>query len=122
MDKRPGNNKTETGKMGEDYARQWLREQGYEVLAQNWRYSHYEIDLIAAKAGDLHFVEVKTLWNFLGIHPEEKVKRRKLQFLKRAAEFYLYANPHWKHIQFDVISVTLFPDRQPEIFYIADVF
>ena len=49
----------ELGKDGEEMAARWLENKGYEILHRNWRHSHYEIDIVAAKASFLHFVEVK---------------------------------------------------------------
>ncbi|HRN47849.1 MAG TPA: YraN family protein, partial [Niabella sp.] len=48
------------GKTGEELAVQYFITRGYEILNQNWRFSHYEIDLIAKKNNKLHFIEVKT--------------------------------------------------------------
>ena len=49
----------ELGKDAEEMAVRWLMKQGFEILHRNWRYSHYEIDIIARREGKLHIVEVK---------------------------------------------------------------
>ena len=51
----------QVGKTGENLAANFLEKQGYEILHKNWRYSYYEIDIVAKKGKKLHFVEVKTL-------------------------------------------------------------
>ena len=55
------------GKWGEDVAVNDLQENGFEILARNWRHEHKEIDIIAQREGKLYFVEVKTrhgeAWN-----------------------------------------------------------
>lgn len=54
----PFNNQA-TGKMGETLAVSYLELTGYQLLERNWRHGRVEIDLIACKAGTLHFIEVK---------------------------------------------------------------
>ena len=50
----------ETGRAGEEAAREFLRKAGYGICAMNWRSGPYEIDIIARKGDVLHIVEVKT--------------------------------------------------------------
>lgn len=110
-----------TGKKGEDAAADYLVKHGYEILARNWRYRRSEVDAIASKEKMLHFFEVKTRsTNYL--LPEESVGGKKLRKMKEAAEEYLYQNPQWKMIQFNILSITLQPDGSVEFFLIEDVF
>jgi putative endonuclease len=53
------NNKT-LGKIGEDYATQFLRKNGYAVLRRNWRCALGEIDIVAQEKDFIAFVEIKT--------------------------------------------------------------
>ncbi len=114
--------KNQTGIEGERIALGWLRGQGFQVLAQNWRHGRLEIDIIASQNGILHFVEVKTLWGFMGLHPEVHVTKTKIKNLKTAAAEYLYHHPQWQKIRFDVIAVTLSKEKEPEIFHIPDIY
>ena len=50
----------DTGFFGETKAAAFLISKGYSILYRNWRYKHLELDIIAAKDGLLHIVEVKT--------------------------------------------------------------
>ena len=49
------------GKEAEQMAVSYLTTKGYEILHCNWRYSHYEIDIIAIKNELLRIIEVKSL-------------------------------------------------------------
>jgi putative endonuclease len=90
------------------------------IIAQNWRYKHLEIDIIASKDQQLHIVEVKTRSNIEFGYPEQFIGKQKFQFLKNAAAIYQYQNPHWRNIQFDVIAITLIEPM--EILFLEDVF
>lgn len=47
------------GKKGEDAACAYLERKGYVICRRNYRCRYGEIDIIAAKGGELSFVEVK---------------------------------------------------------------
>lgn len=110
-----------TGKKGEELANAYLLNKGYDIIEINWRYSHWELDIIAIKNNVLHFVEVKTRRSFSFGFPEDKVTNKKIHYLRSAAEQYLYLHPQWKRIQFDVLSITIFPDESIDYFLIEDV-
>lgn len=110
------------GKEGEALALQYLRKNDFEILHCNWRYLKYEIDIIAEKENKLHIFEVKTRHYFPGAYPEESVSKKKFGFLKKAAEEFLYKHSGYRHIQFNVLSITFHKTQDPEIFLIEDVF
>src|SRR5215204_6186544 len=110
------------GKEGEALALAFLRKNDFEILHCNWRYSRYEIDIIAKKQSMLHIIEVKTRHYFPGAFPEESVTKKKFNFLKKAAEEFLYHHPEYKHIQFNILSIIYFKNKEPEFFLIRDVF
>ena len=111
-----------TGNTGEALAAIYLSENGYHILHQNWRHARWEIDIIANKNSILHFVEVKTRRTLKFGHPEEQVNKKKIQNLINAAEAYLYQQPQWKRIQFDILSITLLKDEPAAYFLIEDVY
>ena len=111
-----------TGNKGELIAEAYLIEKNYTIIAKNWRHKHLEIDIIASINKRLHFVEVKTRTNTKFGLPEESISQAKMNHLKKAAEAYLYQNPEWLKIQFDVIAITLKKNEPEEIFMIEDVF
>ena len=110
-----------TGLLGEQLAIEYLSNQGYLPIEKNWRYSHWEVDIIASKQDTLHFIEVKTrrTKNF-GL-PEEQVSRKKMQNLINAAEEYLHQHPEWKRIQFDILAISILKNKPIEYFLIEDV-
>ena len=112
----------QVGKEGEQLALAWLRKNEFEILHCNWRYSRYEIDIIAKKNDLLHIIEVKCRNYFPGAYPEESVTKKKFKFLLNAADEYLYQHPEYKHVQFDILSITLHKNDEPEYFLIEDVY
>jgi putative endonuclease len=87
------------GKNGEALAVLRLINNSYEILYQNWRHSHFEVDIIAHKNKVLHFIEVKARRSNQFGHPEESIDKKKIQNLMKAAEEFLYQFPEWKRIQ-----------------------
>lgn len=78
-----------TGRLGEERALSWLREAGYEIVARNWRTGCYELDLVARRGGELHFIEVKTRREGSLVPPDRTLNRQKRRALRRAAEAFL---------------------------------
>jgi putative endonuclease len=112
-----------TGNFGEVLAQHYFEQAGYEILAVNWRFSHWEIDIIAHKNAVLHFIEVKTRRTKHFGQPEESVTNKKMKHLISAAEQYLYEHPQWKRIQFDLLAITLLKDgANPAFFLIEDIY
>ena len=111
----------ELGKAGEEQATAWLVAKGYTILHRNWRYSHYEIDIIAQKGKKTHFVEVKCRSTDRFGYPEESVTRKKFKHLQRAADEYLYQHPDIKWIQYDVLAIVITP-KNTSYFLLEDVF
>ena len=110
------------GAEGENLADEWLKQKGYEILHRNWRHSHYEIDLIATKNNWLHIVEVKCRNASPFGCPEDSVTKKKFKHLQRAADQFLFLNPGYKWIQYNILSITLHKDKEPDFFLLEDVF
>lgn len=111
-----------TGRTGEKMGADYLQNAGYVILEKNWRYSHCEVDIIAAKNNILHFIEIKTRRSKKFGLPEEKVGRKKMENLIKAAEEYLYLQPQWKRIQFNILSISMIAEMPVEYFFIEDVY
>ncbi len=102
------------GQIGEELAAQYLKKKGYLILERNKKMPGGEIDVIArAPAGELVFVEVKTLveGNSSWLEPEEHVNSAKLTKMRRVAG--LYANSNKKLVadgagwRIDVFAIVL---------------
>jgi putative endonuclease len=116
------NRNKDTGNAGENIAADYLITQQFIILERNWRYKHWEVDIIASKGKFLYFVEVKTRSSYRFGMPEESIGNEKMNALKKAAEEYLYQHPEWKYIQFNVIAITMANEEVKEIFMIEDVY
>ena len=112
----------DTGNLGERMASAYCLDKGFRILHQNWRHSNLEVDIIAEKENVLHFIEVKTRRTRKFGHPEDNVDKKKIRHLIDAAEEYLYQNPQWKRIQFDILSITMIANEPVEYFFIEDVY
>ena len=111
-----------TGINGEKMGAEYLTDAGYVILEKNWRHSRSEVDVIASKNNTLHFIEIKTRRSKKFGLPEEKVGRKKMENLINAAEQYLYVQPQWKRIQFDILSISMIGVEPVEYFFIEDVY
>jgi len=109
----------ELGKQGEDLAAQYLKQRGYNILHRNWRFSHYEIDLIAEKDGMLHFFEVKMRSSAGFGMPEESVTAQKRKKLHRAMDEFLFQHPGFRDFRFNVLSILR--DKKVSFYLIQDV-
>jgi putative endonuclease len=110
-----------TGKAGEKMAAEYLSNHGFVILHQNWRFGHWEVDIIASLDDTLHFIEVKTRRTKKFGYPEEDVTKKKVKNLINASEEFLFEYPEWKRIQFDILSINLYRDKDAEFFFIEDV-
>lgn len=99
----------ETGKTGEDLAREELLKRGYKIMETNWRFGHLEVDIIAEHDNCLCIVEVKTRSaNFL-VEPEFAVTKTKQSLLIRAANAFVNYKDIDKEVRFDIVSVIMTP-------------
>ncbi len=112
----------DTGKIGEEIAENYFKENGFEVLHKNWRHKHWEVDLIAFKNGILHFMEVKCRSSKKFGFPEQSVSRKKIQNLMNASVEYVLQYPQYKRVQFNILSINLHNDAEPEFLFIPDIY
>ncbi|MEO8769047.1 MAG: YraN family protein [Ferruginibacter sp.] len=112
----------EKGKLGEQLAVDYFSNLGYEIMYQNWRHRHWEVDIIASKKNMLHFIEVKCRSSAQYGFPEEAVSLKKIKHLIDASAEFLFQFPQWKRIQFDVLSIHFLRNGEAEYFLIEDVY
>lgn len=117
-------NKTgERGLVGEDFTVSRLKARGYQILARNYHTCYGEIDIIAATARYIVFVEVKTRMASSGVAPEEAVTLTKQKRLLKTALLYLQKYPSPLQPRFDVAGVLLGEGNQVVGFrYTANAF
>lgn len=113
------------GRWGESLVADYLRRNGYEVIAEGWRCRFGEIDLIARNRSFLIFVEVKLRKNASFAQAREFVDQRKQQKLVTTARLYLARHPTELQPRFDVAEVYA-PQgtntEHPEIIYLENAF
>ena len=110
------------GKTGEELAASLLKENGYKILARNFKTKIGEIDIIARDKDTISFVEVKTRHSDKFGLPQEAISRPKQRQISKAALAYLkYNNLLNKKARFDVVSI-LFSGKEPKMDLIKDAF
>jgi putative endonuclease len=94
------------GAYGENLAARWYEDNGYTVIAQNWRGSAGEIDLVLQRDRLIVISEVKTRSSAAFGSPAEAVGPAKQKRLRRlAAEWLSASSPGRVDIRFDVVSI-----------------
>ena len=68
----------QTGKLGEEIAREFLEKKGYKIIEQNYKTKYGEIDLVCQKGKELVAVEVRTKKGDMFGSPEESLTKKKL--------------------------------------------
>lgn len=96
------------GRKGEDEAAQYLRKQGYRILARNVSTPCGEIDIVAQVRGVLCFVEVRTRQGFGGsLAALESVDQAKQRRLSKLALWYMKDKKiKDRRARFDVVAVS----------------
>lgn len=104
-----------TGAYGEQLAERYLIEQGYEIVAKNWRCPEGELDLVVRQGQDLVFVEVRTRRGTRLGTPEESITPAKQAKLISLAYTFLadYEQPDCQRSssegrwRIDIIAIVL---------------
>ena len=110
------------GNKGEALARTHLTQNGFTIIAQNYRAVGGEIDIIAQKADTLAFVEVKTANQDHFDAPQTWVTPQKQNQIIKVARAYLKSHPKsTKAPRFDVVAINLTP-HPPQIRHIENAF
>lgn len=111
-----------TGAHGEAIAINWLSGHGFLILRTNWRFHHFELDIIAEKKDMLYFIEVKTRASLRYGYPEEGVTREKIKRMKAAGAAYLCRyEPNRLRVQYSIVSILITQNSEPVIRLIEDI-
>jgi putative endonuclease len=109
------------GQKGEGLAANFLRRKGYKIIAQNYKTSIGEIDIIARDRETLVFIEVKTRESLQYGQPFEAVNRHKKRKIANVATLYLKRLAEIPPCRFDVVSIY-YEYGRPECELIQDAF
>jgi putative endonuclease len=117
-----GRNQT-LGLFGETRIAEFRAQQGDEIVERNWRVREGEIDLVTLdKAGNFHFIEVKTRSSLAFGHPFEAISPAKLLRMQRLAMGWLVTHDCFGcDYTIDIASVLINPDGSHSIEYRANV-
>lgn len=94
------------GGWGENYAENYLIQQGYTIIARNIRTTHGEIDRIVWDGDVIVFVEVKTRSSRKFGYPEESITKQKMMHMLASAQEYLQTHPEMcGDMRLDVLAI-----------------
>lgn len=118
----------DTGIEGERRARAHLEQRGYRVVAANWRFGRWELDLVAeAPPGPwpvLAVVEVKTRAASGAFPLREALRPAQRRRLAAAAAAFVARHPAWKHhhVRFDAVLVREAAVSGPAVEHLTGAF
>lgn len=101
----------ERGKRGEDFATDFLRKKGFKIVERNVRTPFGEIDIVCRDGKTTVLVEVKYRASTAFGEPEEVVLGKKLERMRRAAEWYVTQYKLRGAYRLDVVGITGTPPR-----------
>lgn len=114
--------KHDLGRKGEELAVAHLRSLGIEILHTNWRFHHFEIDIVARDGNELVIVEVKSRGSNSYEHPLEAISNKKIRFLVNAADAYIAEHNIDQETRFDVVSIIFFNRTNFKLEYFKNAF
>lgn len=111
------------GKSGEEIAARYLKENGYKIIARNYKTRLGEIDIVASDNGRFAFIEVKTRRSDSHGLPAEAVSGFKQRQIAKAAISFLKENKLLdRSARFDVVSVLYTGEDNPKVDLVKNAF
>ena len=108
--------RSDTGRLGEELARDFLKKRGFRILESNYRCPQGEIDIIARHKDCLVFVEVRTKTSQQFGIPEESITQAKKKRMVTTAQHYRQTHdkqlPLWR---IDFVAVELDKKGKPSL-------
>ena len=116
------NLKQQLGKSGEELAAELLKQNGYKIIARNYKTKLGEIDIVARDKDTICFIEVKLRSSDRFGTPQEAVILKKQRQISRASLLYLKDNDLLKQkARFDVVSI-IYSKSKPSLDLIKNAF
>ncbi len=108
------------GAIGEQAAVDYLRQNGFIIVERNYRIARSEVDIIAIRHDELHFVEVKTRKFGTMTAPEEAINEQKLRAMRRAASAYMAQHNSMLEPRFSLVAIEMVGDRVEALRFVED--
>ena len=108
------------GAIGEQAAVDYLRQNGFMIVERNYRVGRSEVDIIATRYDELHFVEVKTRKYSSMTAPEEAITEQKMRAMRRAASAYMAQRHSMLEPRFSLIAIDVVGDRVESLRFVED--
>jgi putative endonuclease len=112
----------EFARLGERQAADFLKANGYKIIARNYKTKFGEIDIVAKEKETIVFVEVKARHSDRFGGPEAAINRFKQGQISKAALFFLKDNGLLENkARFDIVSIR-YREKLPQINLIRNAF
>ena len=108
------------GAIGEQAAVDYLRKNGFFIVERNYRVGRSEVDIIASRYDELHFVEVKTRKFGTMTAPEEALTEQKYRAMRRAASAYMAQNRSPLEPRFSLIAIEMVGEQVESLRFVED--
>lgn len=103
---------SELGKLGEQFASDFLTNNGIKIIDKNYFTKFGEIDLIGIENKTIIFIEVKLRSNKNYGQPYESVTKSKMEKIQKSIELYLSGGDYGDFdCRFDIVSL-IYNDRE----------
>lgn len=112
--------KQQRGALGEQAAVDYLRQHGFMIVERNYRIGRSEVDIIASRYDELHFVEVKTRKYGTMTTPEDALTEQKLRAMRRAASAYMAQHRSMQEPRFSLVAIEMIGERVESLRFVED--
>lgn len=97
----------QTGRIGEEIAKDYLEKKGYKIIERNYKTKYGEIDLVARDGKELVIIEVRAKMGENFGTPEESLDKRKLRKLQFNAQGYASKTGWRGPCRIDAVCIVL---------------